>query len=102
MVCTPTRPRVMILGEGDSFLRLTALFESHPALAAWEAVVTQSVEQARFFMQMQACDALVVDQSALGSLDDNVLGWLVGRETIPLLFLSSADPVLLEHALAQG
>ena len=38
MVCTPTRPRVMILGEGEAFLRLAALLESHPALAAWEAV----------------------------------------------------------------
>jgi hypothetical protein len=89
----------MILGEGDAFLRLTALLESHPALVAWEAIVTQSVEHARFFMQMQACNALVVHQSALGSLDDNILGWLIGRETVPLLFLSHAGQ---HHEVVDG
>jgi diguanylate cyclase (GGDEF)-like protein len=102
MVCIPARPRVVIVGQGVASLKLAALFESHSVLLAWDAIIAQSVEHARFLIQMQACNALVVDQSAISDPQENVLGWLTSHTAIPLLFLSDAEPVLLQHALAQG
>src|SRR5438309_905997 len=102
MVCIPTRRRVVIVGESAFAPHLADLFASDSGFDAWDAIVADSVEHARFIIQMHACHALVVDQSALGALADRVLGWLTARAAIPVIFLSQADPVLLEHALAQG
>ncbi len=102
MVCIPTRYRVVIVGEGEVAANLAALFASDSTLHAWEATLAESVEHARFFVQLQACHVLLVDRSALGPLAENVLGWLSASATIPVIFLSQADPDLLQHGLARG
>src|SRR5258707_1258886 len=67
MVCIPTRRRVVIVAERAFALPLAGLFASDPGLHPWDAIVADSVEHARFIIQMHACHALVVDQSAIGS-----------------------------------
>lgn len=93
--------RALLVGGAEQRSDLELLFD-HSALQHWRAVPSENVEQARFFMQMHACDAVLIDESVSLQSSLSALRWLTERSTIPLLFLSSIEPELIEQVLAIG
>lgn len=91
--------RVALVAAGEQVRPLLQAFRS-PALQSWDAFVAEDFAHAHFLVQMDACDVLVVDHSALGAEDD--LGRLTGRPEVPILFLSANDPEVIFHALSLG
>ena len=77
-----------------------SLFGADP-LAGWEAVEADSFERARFVLQMEPCDALVLDAGLYRRGDAGSLTWLAGQDRAPL-FLAEQDPDILLDALRHG
>ncbi len=92
--------RAVVLAHPWHAEALAGLFEESP-LEGWSGAVADSVEQARFLVQLQACDALLVDDSALEPLGEPNLEWLTTRGTVPVVFISESDPEAVRHALAE-
>ncbi|MBI1915755.1 MAG: diguanylate cyclase [Planctomycetes bacterium] len=92
--------RVAVVARGEQATALHDLFRSAP-LRAWEVFLADSCEHAHFLVQMDACDALLADQSILDS-DRTSLGWLTTCSEVPILFVSEAEPDVIATALRQG
>jgi hypothetical protein len=71
-------------------------------LKGWSALTADSYEQARFVLQHQACDVLVVDESVYRGENVEAFAWLARRSQLPLLLLAGGEPALLTYALANG
>ena len=93
--------RIALVAAGVQASALRDVFRL-PLLASWDAFAADDCEHAHFLVQMDACDVLVVDHSALGGGDEDCLGWLTSRPEVPVLFLSEGTPELILHALAHG
>lgn len=93
--------RVALVAAGAQADALRDAFRL-PLLASWDAFAADGCEHAHFLVQMDACDVLVVDHSALGGVYADCLGWLTSRPEVPVLFLSEDAPELILHALANG
>src|SRR5206468_3284919 len=89
--------RVAVVARGEQATALHELFQSAP-LRAWEAFLAESCEHAHFLLQMDACDALLADQSILDA-DQTSLGWLTTYPEVPVLFVSEAEPDVIAAAL---
>jgi GGDEF domain-containing protein len=100
MMGAPPSGRVALVAAGEPGQALRQAFRS-PALQAWDAFAADDCEHAHFLVQMDACDVLVVDHSALGA-DAGCLGRLSCRPEVPVLFLSENAPELIFQALALG
>jgi GGDEF domain-containing protein len=100
MMGFPPSGRVVLLADGEPGKALRQAFRS-PALQDWDAFVADDCEHAHFLVQMDACDVLVVDDSALGA-EAGCLDQLTCRPEVPVLFLSENDPELIFQALARG
>src|SRR5207248_346077 len=74
----------------------------HPSLSSWSATVAESCEQARFLTRLQACDALLADEGALGEPGEGCLRWLSESGRFPVVLLSSPDAGLIGRGLAEG
>jgi diguanylate cyclase (GGDEF)-like protein len=70
-------------------------------VAGWEAVTADGLDRARFMLQMEPCDALVLD-GGLYRGGDAGLAWLAGPAQTPVLFLAGAAPGGVAEALEQG
>src|SRR5438046_2000546 len=92
--------RVAVIARGKQATALRALFQSAP-LRGWEAFLAESCEHAHFLIQMDACDALLADQSILDP-DRSCLDWLTTCPEVPVVFLSEAEPDVIAAALRQG
>ncbi len=100
MADTPTTRRVAVVARGEQAVALCDLFRA-PPLQAGEPFRVDSGEDARFLVQMSACDVLVADQSILEP-DRACLGWLTARPEVPVLFVSEGEPDVVAQALTQG
>jgi PleD family two-component response regulator len=100
MVDTLQTRRVAVVARGEQATVLRDLFRSAP-LRTWDVFLADSCEHAHFLVQMDACDALLADQSIL-DLDRSCLGWLTTSPEVPVLFVSEAEPEVIAAALRQG
>jgi hypothetical protein len=71
-------------------------------LAGWDPTEANSFERARFVLQMEPCDVLVVDTSLFREGNAEGLARLAGHEHTPVLLLAEADPELIVAALHEG
>jgi diguanylate cyclase (GGDEF)-like protein len=93
--------QVLLVGAAKDQGMLQALFLSEP-LRRWQCGAAKSLEQARFLLQHQAWDALLVDESLLQSEKDPGLAWLAGDPTVPTILLSRPEPQRIAFALDSG
>jgi GGDEF domain-containing protein len=80
---------------------LRRLFAGKP-LAGWEVVEAETFEQARFALQTEGCDVLLIDGSLYGPGAGDGLAWLAGHTDAPLLLLADAEAEVVLDALRHG
>ena len=68
----------------------------------WDAVEADGLERARFMLQMEPCDVLVLDADLYRTAATDALSWLGGPDQTPVLFLADVTPGLVVEALSQG
>jgi diguanylate cyclase (GGDEF)-like protein len=95
------RRRVLFAGLGRERDALLAQFDSG-LFPGWEAVPADGLERARFVLQMEPCDVLVLDADLYRASDGDALSWLGGPDRTPLLFLTDVTPGLVVEALNHG
>jgi diguanylate cyclase (GGDEF)-like protein len=94
------RRRVLIAAAPGARAPLAEPF-ARGQVEGWEAVEADSFEQARFQLQHDGCDVLLVDHSLYRSDDADGLAWL-SRQQQPVVFLAGADPAGLVGVLERG
>jgi hypothetical protein len=93
--------RVLVVAADEERAEVRRLFQTEP-LRDWEVVEADSVEQARFIVQLDPCDVLMVDCSLYRVGAGSDWSWLAGQRRTPVLFLvpdeKEAAGVLPRHA----
>jgi diguanylate cyclase (GGDEF)-like protein len=95
------RRRVLVAATEPERHRFRALFRAEP-LGGWEAEEADSFERARFLLQMDPCDVLLLDASLDPLGGTSGLAWLAGEYQTPVVFLADAGPGVVLDALRQG
>ena len=95
------RRRVLIAGRGPSCDGLLARFDAG-LVAGWDAVAADGVERARFVLQMEPCDVVMVDADLYHAAEPESLAWLGGPDRTPVLLLADATPDALVEAMRRG
>jgi diguanylate cyclase (GGDEF)-like protein len=93
--------RVLVIGSDESRRPLRELF-AYKWLDEWEALEADGFSQARFLLQHERCDALLVDESVYLTDDAMGLAWLAAQQCAPVLLLASANAELATAALERG
>jgi diguanylate cyclase (GGDEF)-like protein len=92
------RRRVLLAAEAGERSAFRQLFQAEP-LHNWEVVEADSLERARFLLQLDPCDVLLLDG---GLYRGGELSWLAGQRRAPVLFLADGEPRVIADALRQG
>jgi GGDEF domain-containing protein len=95
------RRRVLVAAAGAERVALVDLF-ARGLVEGWEASEAESFEQARFLLQHDPCEVLLVDQSLYRPEDADAFNWLAGQQQAAVVFLAGDDPALLTEALQRG
>jgi GGDEF domain-containing protein len=95
------RRRVLLAASAAARDTLQVPF-SHEALRGWDAFTADSCERARFLVQHDLCDVLLLDESLCEDEARAGLAWLAGQHDAPVLLLSRPDPGLITAALQHG
>jgi hypothetical protein len=95
------RRRVLVTAQDGPSKPLLDLF-GQGRLRDWEALEADSLERARFVLQHQDCDVLLVDQSAYRWDDAEGLVWLARQREVPVLLLATPEAGLVAFALEHG
>jgi diguanylate cyclase (GGDEF)-like protein len=94
------RRQVLLIGADEQRAEIMALFAREP-LKKWLVHEANSFERARFILQHEPWDVLLIDES-LQSQDGAGLAWLTRHASVPWVFLSDAQPDVIAKALAHG
>lgn len=94
------RRRVLIAAAPGELGALVELF-ARGLVEGWEAGEAESFEQARFLLQHDTCDVLLVDRSLYRPEDADGLDWL-SRQSQPVAYLAGSDPAALTAVLERG
>jgi GGDEF domain-containing protein len=94
------RRRVLVAAAPGARAPLVELF-ARGRVEGWEAAEADGFEQARFLLQHDACDVLLVDQSLYRPEDADGLNWL-SRQQVPVAYLAGPDPLALTAVLERG
>jgi diguanylate cyclase (GGDEF)-like protein len=95
------RRRALVVAADPERRALEGLFASG-RLEGWDAVTVDGLDRARFVLQLEPCDALVLDAGLYPVNDAAALDWLGGPEQTPVLFLADPVPGLAADALRHG
>jgi diguanylate cyclase (GGDEF)-like protein len=82
----PHRHRILIAVSKAREGELKTLFEREP-LGSWEPLFADGFSRARYILQHNPCDALVVHEDLLDTDSPQGLAWLVWRRDYPVVFL---------------
>ncbi|MCI0683775.1 MAG: GGDEF domain-containing protein [Gemmataceae bacterium] len=95
------RPRALIAAGSERQAVFAALF-THPALAEWDTLAAQTFGQARFMLQHQTFDVVLVSGDLAEREGSEGLAWLTGQRQTPLVFLGDDRAAQYAHAYAAG
>jgi diguanylate cyclase (GGDEF)-like protein len=95
------RRQVLVVGAAEERERLLAVF-ADATLEHWRAREAESFERARFLLQHEAWDVIVVDESLVQSAEEEGLAWLAGQARVPTVFLSRTEAETVAYALRRG
>ncbi len=93
--------RVLIAVAATARAALAELF-TRDVFQAWSVLAADSFDQARFVLQHQGCDVLLIDESLYHGENPEAFAWLTRQSQLPLLLLARTDPSLVADALAHG
>jgi GGDEF domain-containing protein len=96
-----TAPRVLLAATEKEATSLRALLLASPR-PGWDVTEANSFEQARFLLQMEACEVLLLDSSLLANGDPGGASWLAARREAPVLLLAEPTPDVLRAAAGPG
>jgi PleD family two-component response regulator len=100
----PEKRRLLLTGESVAGSPVAQLFHDGQ-VAGWTAEGAASFEQARFMLQYQPYDVLLIAGGDYPRNDGEGLIWLSQQREVPLLLLigaAQAEPATLTHALENG
>jgi GGDEF domain-containing protein len=95
------RLRVLLVGVERERGELRALFADR-APAGWEVVEADSVARARFVLQAQATDVLLLDGSRYQPEASDGLAWLAEQTDAPVVLVSDGPSEVIAEALRHG
>ncbi|HTU22201.1 MAG TPA: diguanylate cyclase [Gemmataceae bacterium] len=95
------RRRVLFAATEPARAECRPLFHAE-SLRDWEVIDADSLERARFLLQLDPCDVLVLDCSLYRSGGSEDLSWLAGQRRAPVLVLDDGDAETVADALRQG
>jgi diguanylate cyclase (GGDEF)-like protein len=98
---TLQRRRVLLAASESSHAEYRPLFQTQ-ALRDWEPIEVDSLERARFLLQLDPCDVLLLDDSLYRGENGDDLSWLFGQFRIPIVFLADGDVDTATDALRRG
>jgi GGDEF domain-containing protein len=78
--------RVLLVAADEERAEFRRLFHSEP-LRAWEVIEADSLERARFIVQLDPCEVLLVDGGLYRVGAGGDWSWLAGQRRVPVLFL---------------
>lgn len=87
----PERPRVLIAAGAEQQPSFETLFAQEP-LDQWETAAATSFAQARFALQYQPCDLLLINNDLVEREGSQGLAWLAFQLETPVLFLGDDRP----------
>jgi hypothetical protein len=94
------RRRVLIAVNKTHEGEMKSLFEREP-LAAWQPLFADGFSRARFTLQHNPCEALIVHEELLENEASQGLAWLAWQKEYPTLFLGQS-PVRFQRAYELG
>jgi diguanylate cyclase (GGDEF)-like protein len=80
---------------------LRALLEA-PVFDSWQVHEADSIERARFVLQMEPCDVLLLDADLYRGGDPASVSWLATQQRAPVLLLSEPEAGVVVSALRNG
>ncbi len=95
------RRSLLLASEDQDRWAVRALLES-PPFAAWEVREADSVERARFVLQMDPCDVVLLDAGLYRGGDPSAVAWLAAHGPVPVLLLAEPDAGAVVSALENG
>jgi diguanylate cyclase (GGDEF)-like protein len=95
------RRRVLLTAEDRERAAFRKLFQAE-VLRPWEVVEADSLERARFILQLDPCDVLLLDCGLYRGGASGGLTWLAEQRRAPVLFLADDEPETITTALRQG
>jgi diguanylate cyclase (GGDEF)-like protein len=95
------RRRVLLIAGDEGRKALGNLFASELA-EEWELLEAECFREARFMLQHEECDLLLVDQEAYEQEAPAALPWLAVQRRAPLLLLADLNPDRIAMALDDG
>jgi diguanylate cyclase (GGDEF)-like protein len=93
--------RVLLAAGSKASESLRELFNEEP-LNAWKILEADSFARARFVLQHDPCDVLVVNEDLLASEGGQGLGWLAWNQETPIVYLAGSSSEMLRKAYEQG
>jgi GGDEF domain-containing protein len=85
------RRRALLAAADKERAEFRGLFQTEP-LRDWELLEADSLEQARFMVQLDPCDVLLVDCGLYRVGAGSDWSWLAGQRRVPVLFLVPDEP----------
>jgi GGDEF domain-containing protein len=101
MTLPALRPRALIAAGPERQTVYAALFV-HQSLAGWDTLPAQSFGQARFLLQHQPCDIVLVSGDLAQREGSHGLALLTGQRQAPLIFLGDDGAADYAHAYDAG
>jgi diguanylate cyclase (GGDEF)-like protein len=92
------RRRVLLAAEDRLRAEFRGLFATE-ALAHWEVMEADSLERARFVLQLAPCDVLLLEGGLCCGGSGDELAWLAGQRRAPVLFVSDGEPETVAAAV---
>ncbi|HZT82356.1 MAG TPA: hypothetical protein VFA26_19160, partial [Gemmataceae bacterium] len=81
------RRRVLLVAADAERRPLRELF-AYELFEEWDAAEADSFQQARFVLQHDNCDVLLVDEGLYRREDNAGLAWLAAQQRAPVVFLA--------------
>jgi DNA-binding NarL/FixJ family response regulator len=95
------RRRVLLLARPTEARELHDLFAAD-VLKTWEPLEADTVERARFMVQHNPFDVLIVDENLYQQAGPTGLAWLAQQHDAPTVFLTGQDPQIIVAAYELG
>ena len=95
------RRRLLLAARPAETSQLLSLFLQAP-LERWDVQAVESFERARFLLQHNPFDILLVDESLYHTAGEAGLAWLTRQQEVPTIFMTGLEPETIAQAYAHG
>ena len=87
----PVQSRRVVLAVQEQSRRVFRALFAAEVLSNWEVMEADSLERARFMLQLAPCDVLLLAGGLCRGDDGEALAWLTSQRRAPVLFLSDDE-----------